>query len=75
MAAELNRAGFDTAWERVDTEDDYLARLDPGLDVILSDYRLEGWDGLRALKLLQQQDADVPFIVVSGTLGDELPAD
>ena len=66
MLLELRRAGFEPDWKRVDTEKDYLASLDPGLDIILSDYSLPQFDGLRALTLLQDQGLDIPFILVTG---------
>ena len=66
MLLELRRAGFEPDWKRVDTEKDYLASLDPGLDIILSDYSLPQFDGLRALTLLQDQGFDIPFILVTG---------
>jgi PAS domain S-box-containing protein len=68
---ELQRAGFEPEWRRVDTEADYLASLDPGLDVILSDYRMPQFDGLKALALLHQSGVDVPFILISGTIGED----
>ena len=68
----LRAAGYDPQWERVECEADYLAGLDPGLDVIIGDFRLPGFDALRALKLLQERALDVPFILVSGTIGEEM---
>ena len=72
VVRELNRSGFDTEWFRVDTETDYLDRLHAGLDVILSDYEMPQFSGQRALELLQQQKLDVPFILLSGTIGEDL---
>ena len=72
MLHELRRAGFDPVWERVDTEADYLSRLDPALDLILADYSLPQFDGVRALHLLQERGLDIPFIIVSGTIGEEV---
>ena len=72
MAQELRRAGFDPEWERVATETEYLALLDPALDLILADYRLPQFDGLLALRFLQERGLDIPFILVSGTIGEEL---
>ena len=69
---ELRRAGFDPDWERVETEADYVAHLDPSLDLILADYALPQFDGLLALQLLQGRGLDIPFIIVSGTIGEEL---
>ena len=68
---ELRRAGFEPAGERVETEADFLARLDPALDLILADYHLPGFDALLALHLVRERGLDVPVIVVTGALGDE----
>ena len=43
----------------------------PDLDVILSDYSMPQFDGPRALRLLQERGLDVPFILVSGTVGED----
>jgi PAS domain S-box-containing protein len=69
---QLREAGFDPVWERVQTETDYLARLSPDLDVILSDHRMPQFDSTTALRLLQETGLDIPFILVSGTIGEEL---
>ncbi|HEV8715028.1 MAG TPA: ATP-binding protein [Candidatus Binatia bacterium] len=69
---ELHRAGFDPSWQRVDTEADYLARLQGDLEVILADYSLPQFDALRALQLLQERDLDIPFIVVTTSLSEEV---
>ena len=68
MVLELEGAGFEPRWKRVDTEDDYLANLDLYVDVILADYLMPQFDGLKALKLLQERGLDIPFIVVTGTV-------
>jgi len=73
LVRELKRSGFDFDWQRVDTEPEYLAKLNPGLDLILSDYDMPQFSGLRALELLKQQPAlEIPFILVSGTIGEEV---
>jgi len=68
---QLRQGGYEPHWERVDTESDYLARLDPGLDVILADYSLPQFDALRALRLLRERELDVPFVIVSGSIGED----
>jgi len=68
---ELRRAGYDPAWMRVDTEPDYLAQLHPDLDIILSDFEMPQFSGLRAMSLLKESGLDVPLIVISGTIGEE----
>ncbi|HEY6166825.1 MAG TPA: histidine kinase dimerization/phosphoacceptor domain -containing protein [Verrucomicrobiae bacterium] len=71
VVRELRRAGFDPNWHRVDTETEYLSRLDPDLDIILSDYAMPQFDGLRALEVLKERRLEIPFIIVSGTIGEE----
>ena len=71
MVHELRRAGFDPQWQRVDTEADFLAHLDQKLDIILADYSLPQFDAQRALEHLNQLGLDVPFIIVSGCIGEE----
>lgn len=67
----LRRAGFEPEWQRVETETDYLRLLAPDLDLILSDYQMPTFDGLRALQLLKTRGLEVPFIIVSGSIGEE----
>ncbi len=69
---ELRKAGFEPEWQRVDTETGYLAHLHADLDVVLSDYSMPQFNGLRALELLKESGFDVPFIVISGTIGEDL---
>ena len=71
LVRELRRAGFAPEWVRVETEADYLASLRPELDVILSDDSLPEFGGLRALELLHERGLAIPFILVSGTIGEE----
>lgn len=66
MLLELRRSGFEPEWKRVDNEPDYLAGLDPEPDLILADYSLPEFDGLRALTLLKDRGLSVPFILVTG---------
>jgi signal transduction histidine kinase len=71
MIALLREAGFAVTWARVDTEDDYRRNLNTSLDLILADYNLPQFDAIRALQLLRARELDVPFIIVSGIVGDE----
>jgi len=71
MVRELRRAGFEPEWLRVDTEPDYAANLRPDLDVILCDYTMPDFSGLRALEVLRENRMDIPFIIVSGAIGEE----
>jgi signal transduction histidine kinase len=71
VVRELHRAGFKPEWRRVDTEAAFLEHLHDGLDLILSDYQMPQFSGLRALELLKQSGLAMPFIIVSGTIGEE----
>ena len=72
---ELRRAGFDPQWKRVETEADFLAGLATLPDLVLADYALPHFDGLRAVKLLRERGLDIPFILISGTIGEEAAAE
>ena len=72
VLAELRRAGFAPEWKRVETELDYLAELKNSPDIILADYSMPEFSGLRAVKLLREVGLDIPFILISGTVGEDL---
>jgi len=58
---------------RVETESEFSNELkQSGPDLILADYTLPGFDGLSALKIARQQKPNLPFIFVSGTMGEEI---
>jgi signal transduction histidine kinase len=69
---ELKRGGFVTTHERVETADALRAALDKqAWDIVLSDYYLPTFDAPAALAVLQASGYDVPFIVVSGSVGED----
>ncbi len=75
--AELNGAMLSARWPqcqlvRVDDRAKYLAALEQGnIDVILSDYTMPGFDGRAALALAREKRPEVPFLFVSGTIGED----
>jgi len=69
---ELKRAGFEPISQRVDTEVAFLDSLHSGLDFILSDYAMPEFSGLRALALLKKSGLEIPFILISGTIGEDI---
>lgn len=71
MVMYLSREGFDVTWQRVDNEADYLDALTKPYDLILSDWSLPQFSGLKALELVQQLNLEIPFMIVSGEIGDE----
>jgi signal transduction histidine kinase len=72
MLDALRQADFDPAWKRVDTAADYVAALNPEYDVILSDYRMPQFLAPMALHLLQARQLDIPFIIVTGSISEEV---
>jgi signal transduction histidine kinase len=69
---ELRRGGFATTHERVETPEALRAALArQPWDVILSDYYLPAFDAPSALTVLQERGDDIPFIVVSGSVGED----
>jgi PAS domain S-box-containing protein len=72
MVHELKNAGFLPDWMRVDTENSYLTALASGPDLILSDYHLPQFDAFLALQLMQDQKLDIPFIVISGAITEDV---
>jgi signal transduction histidine kinase/FixJ family two-component response regulator len=71
ISEALNSAGFSAHCERVDTEADYLAKLNDKLDIILADYSLPGFSAPRALELLAKSTLHIPFIVLTGFVSEE----
>jgi hypothetical protein len=75
---ELQKAGFEPNWQRVQTEADYLALLRQTatsaapLDVILADFTLPQFNAMHALQVLQEMNLDIPFLVVSGSINEEV---
>jgi diguanylate cyclase (GGDEF)-like protein/PAS domain S-box-containing protein len=69
---ELKRAGLGCTGLRVDTEPEFLRALGEFQPhVILSDFSMPRFDGMAALAIAHEQRPEVPFIFVSGTLGEE----
>ena len=73
---ELNRGGYEVALKRVDTSATLNSALEhEPWDLIISDYNLPGFDGLAALKTVKDKGLDIPFILASGAIGEEIAVD
>ncbi len=69
---ELRASGFEVECTLAQDREHFLAALQTGsYDAILADYRLPGWTGLDALKEVRASGKDIPFLLVTGTLGEE----
>lgn len=69
----LLAAGLEVSVEQVVLEEDFTRMLREGAwDLVLADYRLPGFDGLHALALAREHRPELPFVFVSGALGEEV---
>jgi two-component system cell cycle sensor histidine kinase/response regulator CckA len=72
VVLELRRAGFAVTWERVDTETELRSAINGrAWDVVISDFAMPRFDGLSAFGIVKAHNEDIPFIFVSGILGEE----
>lgn len=70
---ELRRAGFDPLCQVVETPEAFRAALDrDDWQIVLADYSLPRFTGWEALSILRQAGRDTPFILISGTVGEEV---
>ena len=68
----LEQGGFDVSWECVQVEEELKRALSSHRpQAILSDFSMPGFDGMEALRLAKEMAPGVPFIFVSGTIGEE----
>ena len=76
MSGELRQAGLEVLQERVENAEEMHAALaKQPWDLILSDFRLPRFNARQALELLQKTGVDIPFIVVSGAIGEVTAAE
>ncbi|NKE71839.1 EAL domain-containing protein [Candidatus Manganitrophus noduliformans] len=72
LLGELRRGGYEPAHERVSTIEEMNRAIDRGSwDIVFGDYSMPHFDGVAALKLLRGKGLDIPFLFVSGTLGED----
>ena len=57
--------------DAVEREAGFLAEIKKSPDIILSDYSMPRFSGLRAVQLLRAHGSHIPFILISGTVGEE----
>jgi PAS domain S-box-containing protein len=73
LLRELEKGGYDPVHQRVETAEAMRTALqEKTWDIILSDYHLPRFTGLQALMLFVETGIDIPFILVSGMIGEEL---
>jgi two-component system, cell cycle sensor histidine kinase and response regulator CckA len=67
----LTQAGYEVSHERVDSPESLIRALDRTWDIVISDYSMPQFRGTDALKVMRKRGLDVPFIFVSGTIGED----
>lgn len=72
MLYELRSSKLEVDWQRVETEADYLSQLNASFDVIIADYNMPQFQAMRALQILQERGLDIPLIIVSGSINEEV---
>lgn len=73
LLEDLRQGGYEPEFERVDTAETMSAALGrQSWDIIISDYSMPRFDAPAALRLVQSGDLDVPFMIVSGAIGEEV---
>jgi two-component system, cell cycle sensor histidine kinase and response regulator CckA len=76
LLRELRQGGYTLDYVRVDTAAEMQAALERQTwDIVIADYSLPAFSGPEALKLMQRQGLDLPFIIVSGTIGEDTAVD
>ena len=71
MVRQIEKGGFSAHHQRVETAEELRSSLNTKeWDIIISDYSLPQFSGLAALKIFKEYDFDIPFILVSGTIGE-----
>jgi diguanylate cyclase (GGDEF)-like protein/PAS domain S-box-containing protein len=72
LVRELKRGGYDPTYTRVETAEAMEAAIDQeGWDVVVSDHSMPQFNSFKALDLLKTRGLDLPFIIVSGTIGED----
>lgn len=73
MLHELQRVGYEPIFRRVDTPGAMKAALaEREWDIVLSDYIMPQFSGLAALAILKESGLDLPFVIVSGNIGEDM---
>ncbi|MCX6164152.1 MAG: PAS domain S-box protein [Ignavibacteriae bacterium] len=75
LLRELNKGNFEIEYELTEDAKGFKSALKKKWDIIISDYSLPNFNGFEALKICNKSGIDTPFIVVSGTIGEDIAVD
>ena len=73
LAIELKKGNYEITYQRVETKADMQAAIQgsQSWDIVLADYSMPQFSAIAALELLKEHDLDLPFVIVSGKIGDD----
>jgi two-component system cell cycle sensor histidine kinase/response regulator CckA len=73
LVRALRRGDYEVEYRRVDSEETLLKGLAAGgWDIVISDYSMPGFSGMAALTIVRERGFDMPFVFVSGTMGEDI---
>lgn len=75
LARAIRKGGYDVTYKRVDTRETLRMCLFDSWDLVVSDHSMPGFSGVAALAMVREKCPDVPFIFVSGTIGEDIAVD
>jgi len=76
LIRQLRQGGFEPVYKRMDTEEEMRASLaQERWDIIFSDHMMPQFNSREALRVYQESGLDIPFIIISGTIGEEAAID
>jgi len=72
LVRALRKGGYDVQYARVDSAESLRANLQESWDLVISDHSMPGFSGIAALEIVRQMRPEIPFIFVSGTIGEDV---
>ena len=76
LVRQLKRGGYEPSFSRVETADTMRATLEEAAwDIVIADYSMPNFTAMEALQILHEKDLDIPFIILSGTIGEATAVD
>jgi len=75
LVRALRKGGYDVSHQRVDSSDSLLRALEQSWDIVISDHAMPGFSGIAALQIVREHCPEIPFIFLSGTIGEDVAVD
>lgn len=75
LSLALRKGGYEVNCKRVDTREALRTSLSETWDLVISDHSMPGFSGMAALSMVRENNPELPFIFVSGTIGEDIAVD